>query len=136
MPRLPRLKKAVQLSPEQQSLLKNLQKEQSRLEKEIKKLREYHNYGTADSENAQEIEEFSGQIGLRQKLQEGLTNTKLAMKKLESGRYGFCEDCKQPIAPARLKANPTAIYCVTCQTKAAKKISPKRRWFKLPWMKK
>jgi DnaK suppressor protein len=34
---------------------------------------------------------------------------------MENGRYGFCEDCEEAIAPARLKAIPWARCCVRCQ---------------------
>jgi DnaK suppressor protein len=34
---------------------------------------------------------------------------------MEDGGYGFCEDCEESIAPARLKAIPWARCCVSCQ---------------------
>jgi DnaK suppressor protein len=34
---------------------------------------------------------------------------------MENGGYGICEDCEEPIAPARLKAIPWARCCVRCQ---------------------
>ena len=35
-----------------------------------------------------------------------------AMTRLTEGRYGLCEVCGEPIAPARLEARPTARTCV------------------------
>ena len=35
-----------------------------------------------------------------------------AMTRLKDGRYGLCEVCGEPIAPARLEARPTARTCV------------------------
>ena len=35
-----------------------------------------------------------------------------AMTRLTDGRYGLCEVCGEPIAPARLEARPTARTCV------------------------
>lgn len=34
---------------------------------------------------------------------------------LDSGNYGRCEDCEEPIASARLRAIPWARCCVRCQ---------------------
>ncbi len=44
-----------------------------------------------------------------------------ALKKIEDGTYGVCEDCKIPISKTRLKAVPYARLCVKCQEKKEKK---------------
>jgi len=44
-----------------------------------------------------------------------------ALKKIDDGTYGICEDCKLPIAKSRLKAIPYARLCVKCQEKREKK---------------
>src|SRR5437763_1998791 len=38
-----------------------------------------------------------------------------ALDRLNSGDYGICLSCEEPIAPKRLHAIPWARYCVTCQ---------------------
>ena len=38
-----------------------------------------------------------------------------ALQRISAGTYGECVDCVQPIATARLEAEPTAERCVTCQ---------------------
>ena len=38
-----------------------------------------------------------------------------ALERLQAGRYGFCEDCDQQIAPERLAFRPEATRCVGCQ---------------------
>ena len=38
-----------------------------------------------------------------------------ARARLAAGTYGACEGCHRPIPLARLRAMPTARYCVTCQ---------------------
>ncbi|MCX6639643.1 MAG: TraR/DksA C4-type zinc finger protein [bacterium] len=40
-----------------------------------------------------------------------------ALKKMDEGTYGFCEDCGEPIAKARLEAVPTAKLCIACKSK-------------------
>ncbi len=37
-----------------------------------------------------------------------------ALTRLSQGRYGRCERCGQPIAPARLAARPAARTCLRC----------------------
>jgi len=44
-----------------------------------------------------------------------------ALKKIEEGIFGICEDCKCIIAKNRLKALPYAPLCVKCQSKREKK---------------
>jgi DnaK suppressor protein len=41
-----------------------------------------------------------------------------ALRRLEDGTYGTCEDCSRQINPERLKAMPFARRCVECQQKA------------------
>ncbi len=38
-----------------------------------------------------------------------------ALKRLEEGSYGVCQQCNQPIAMSRLKAVPYASMCINCQ---------------------
>lgn len=39
----------------------------------------------------------------------------LALRRVEEGTYGLCEECGEPIAARRLEVDPAAIYCVPCQ---------------------
>lgn len=41
----------------------------------------------------------------------------LALEKIDSGSYGLCEECGQPIPRVRLEALPFASNCVSCQRK-------------------
>ena len=38
-----------------------------------------------------------------------------ALERLRGGEYGLCEECGEPIAPARLRAMPEVARCVRCQ---------------------
>jgi DnaK suppressor protein len=38
-----------------------------------------------------------------------------ALERLRGGEYGLCEECGEPIAPARLLAMPEVATCVRCQ---------------------
>ena len=44
-----------------------------------------------------------------------------ALKKIEDGTFGICEDCKTAISKTRLRAVPYARLCVKCQEKKEKK---------------
>jgi RNA polymerase-binding protein DksA len=37
-----------------------------------------------------------------------------ALARIESGTYGTCARCGEPIAPARLRALPAAEHCIRC----------------------
>jgi DnaK suppressor protein len=38
-----------------------------------------------------------------------------ALRRIEEGRYGICENCGKPISERRLEAMPTARYDADCQ---------------------
>ena len=44
-----------------------------------------------------------------------------ALKRIEDGTFGVCQDCKSLIAKGRLKAVPHARNCVKCQEKREKR---------------
>jgi DnaK suppressor protein len=39
-----------------------------------------------------------------------------SLRKMDNGNYGLCEHCKHPIEKKRLKALPSARYCMPCQS--------------------
>jgi DnaK suppressor protein len=47
-------------------------------------------------------------------LTESLRQVEHALAKFETDRFGVCEQCGKPIAPARLEARPEARYCIDC----------------------
>lgn len=44
-----------------------------------------------------------------------------ALEMIEAGTYGYCQECGDPIAKARLEAVPTAKLCVACKSKREEK---------------
>ncbi|MDT8287561.1 MAG: TraR/DksA C4-type zinc finger protein, partial [Elusimicrobiales bacterium] len=52
-----------------------------------------------------------------------LDDIEAALRKIDHGIYGLCEQCQKPIAPKRLNALPSARYCLTCQAGAEKRRS-------------
>ena len=43
-----------------------------------------------------------------------LDSIRAALARIESGSYGTCRRCGEPIAAARLRVLPTAVDCVSC----------------------
>ena len=47
-----------------------------------------------------------------------ISGIQAALSRLESGTYGLCVDCGEPIGFQRLQAYPSASRCLECQSKA------------------
>jgi DnaK suppressor protein len=45
-----------------------------------------------------------------------------ALLRIETGAYGICQECEEPISVKRLEALPWAKYCVKCQEEIALRI--------------
>jgi len=67
------------------------------------------------------------EIGVGQSLESTLARTERALGKLDDGSYGICDECGQPIAPARLQAMPDSVMCVACAASARSAHPPARR---------
>ena len=50
-----------------------------------------------------------------------------ALKKIEEGTYGICEECDDEIVPGRLKAMPLAKLCLACQSRLEMEMSLEKR---------
>src|SRR4029077_12888894 len=50
-----------------------------------------------------------------------------ALHRMETGHYGTCMECEEPISAKRLDAVPWARYCVTCQEQIAARIADGER---------
>jgi DnaK suppressor protein len=99
----------------------------------IEALRSAANRLTADAQDATERELASAEqhpaelasetIGLEidhsvlQHAELELLELEAAVKRVDSGSYGSCEACGQPISEGRLEAIPTARYCIEDQAK-------------------
>ena len=75
------------------------------------------NYDPNFADSSQVTAERGEVEALTGKLREALDEVNNALGKLETGTYGTCEDCGQPIDPLRLEAKPAAPYCINCASK-------------------
>lgn len=44
-----------------------------------------------------------------------LQKIEMALSKIETGSYGTCEECEEPIELKRLEARPVATLCIACK---------------------
>ena len=44
-----------------------------------------------------------------------LRNVRAALRRIQEGSFGTCQECEQDIHPKRLAAVPWAAYCIRCQ---------------------
>jgi DnaK suppressor protein len=59
--------------------------------------------------------ERDAEMSLANNAREMLDQSKLALRHIELGTYGSCDNCGQPIGKGRLQAFPRATLCVTCK---------------------
>jgi len=78
-----------------------------------------YTYHMADVATDSYDREFS--LGLASNERKLLYELDDAVKKIEDGTFGICEECKTLITRTRLKAVPYARLCVKCQEKREKK---------------
>ena len=55
-------------------------------------------------------------IASQQQASNLLKQTELALRRIDDGEYGNCLHCGEPIAYARLQAQPFASLCIDCQS--------------------
>lgn len=64
-----------------------------------------------------ELERF---LALKRQMMSQLYGVEDALQRFDEGGYGLCEDCGQPLDPARLEALPQAKLCLSCKEKNEK----------------
>ncbi len=77
-------------------------------------------------EEATETLELEKRLTLENRIRQELAKVEHALTKIDKGTYGLCDNCGQPIDPARLEALPQASLCLKCQAQLAKngKLTP------------
>ncbi len=70
------------------------------------------------SEQAQERENDEVVDALGNETARSIVLISAALARIESGAYGDCEACGEPIDLARLKAMPEALHCLGCAGEA------------------
>jgi RNA polymerase-binding transcription factor DksA len=79
-------------------------------------------YGNHLADTATDIFEEEKALALEAHLVGLLGQIEAALDRIAKGTYGICENCGEPIDPARLEALPYATTCLSCSA-ASKKAS-------------
>jgi len=74
----------------------------------------WEEHGTKDEENAAEVNEYQNRLALEKNLEKAKGEIEEAIKKVEAGTYGVCQECGKPIEAERLKVLPSATSCIAC----------------------
>lgn len=94
-------------------LERHFQDEINRLESEP-----FHEFEVTDrGEHASDNYSEDLAIGLAENADIQLVDVKAALKRIDDGTYGICEDCGCEIPSDRLQANPSASHCIECARK-------------------
>lgn len=106
---------------ELQSLKEQLEKEAGELEAQLGSVSKSPEMGsdveTDFSEEADEAEEFSSNLGLQEVLKTRMQDIEAALEKISKGAYGKCEKCGMDIPLEVLRVNPESRLCKNCKTK-------------------
>lgn len=100
------------------TLKEKLEKEKKEIEVEIKSLGIPPEFGSetdSGEEETDETEEFGTRLGIQQVLKNKLENINSTLRKIEQGKYGFCEQCGKKISWIILKILPTSKLCRKCK---------------------
>ncbi len=101
---------------------KKLQREREQTEIELKRLRDdlrAEPEATGDEVDLA-VYEREKNFALVRRLEQKVKEIDYALQTAKKGTYGICEQCKQPIDPARLKALPETTLCVKCKNELEK----------------
>jgi RNA polymerase-binding protein DksA len=71
--------------------------------------------GEDQDDNATEVEEYADNLALENNLEKQLKEVNDALKRVEDGTYGYCENCGTTISLDRLRAYPAARNCIQCK---------------------
>ncbi len=80
-------------------------------------------YDLATSERERELSLLLGDRD-REKLNE----IDEALRRIEDGSYGYCEECGERIGIGRLKAMPFTQLCVECKSRMEKEVGSRKRF--------
>ena len=113
------------MAREHNSLRSRLESEQKTLTGELEQLRasspaaderrEGSPFGKREEEATESLE-LERRLALEKQILERLAEVEAALGKFDEDSYGRCENCGNPIEPARLEALPQAKLCLNCKS--------------------
>ena len=111
----------------------DLEKKKRELEKDLKSFAEkpegaknnwqtnFPKMNNDDEDRGDEVEEYENLLPVEYTLEDDLRDVSEALKRLEKGTYGKCENCNREISEERLIIFPEAKNCNTCSIKPKKR---------------
>ncbi len=96
---------------------KRLEAEQEETLAEISRLREAVRYELEFDleEGDPDLYEREKLMALLRNMEQKLDDIRYALRLMEEGSYGICENCGQEISPERLEALPHTTLCIKCK---------------------
>ena len=70
-------------------------------------------FDEVDQASSEYMQAFS--FRLRGRERHLMNKIELALRKIEDGSYGICEECEEPIEYKRLLARPVTTLCIDCK---------------------
>ena len=70
-------------------------------------------FDEVDQASSEYMQAFS--FRLRGREQHLMNKIALALRKIDEGSFGICEECEEPISVKRLRARPEAPLCISCK---------------------
>ncbi len=70
-------------------------------------------FDEVDQASSEYMQAFS--FRLRGRERHLVNKIELALRKIDEGTYGVCEECEEPISTKRLEARPEAPLCIQCK---------------------
>ncbi len=97
---------------------KKLEEEGVRFRAEIQQLAAQReagiDYGNDPADDATEAIEKAMNLSLAERLGDSLLRVENALRRIQDGSYGYCEECGGAIEWGRLQVLPQATLCVEC----------------------
>ncbi|EKD52879.1 MAG: hypothetical protein ACD_61C00209G0005 [uncultured bacterium] len=107
------------------SYLKGEKKRLKETKKELKKVDPFivgnrDDDNSVDSDVAENVE-HDRSFAMRTQVNKSIIAIRKTLTRIKLGKYGICAGCGKMIDTDRLAVNPTAEYCVACETSKEKK---------------
>src|SRR3989339_24064 len=108
------------------SYLKGEKKRLIETKRELKKVDPYivgnrDDDNSVDSDVAENVE-HDRSFAMRSQISRSIISIRKTLTRIKLGKYGICANCGKMIDTDRLAVNPTAEFCMNCETKKEKKL--------------
>ncbi len=77
--------------------------------------------------DAMQAQAMSIETGRRRR--QKLLQIEAALRRLDEGEYGYCQECGEDIAEARLEVDPAVLTCIDCASTKEHEKGEKKRGF-------